>query len=91
MQSSGIVDLLDEDWQSTGDIREGFVTGEIDLLDLQGLHDAFGLGVIGIPDAAHRAEQTCSIQGIAIELGCVLAAPVRVMNASRRRLPARDG
>ena len=36
--------------------RKPLVTGHVDVLDFQGFHEAFGLGVvIGVADRAHGA------------------------------------
>ena len=72
-------------------IGEGLVSGPVDFFDLQGFHEALGLGiVIGVTDAAHRAAQACSLKGITIVLGCVLAAAIGMMNAALGRVPAHE-
>ena len=47
VQSAGVVDLIDEAWKVGSDVLEGLIGHGIDGLDLQRLHEALGLGVVG--------------------------------------------
>ncbi len=46
MKATAVVDLFDEPWQPSGDVLERLVACQVDLLDLQRLHEALGLGVV---------------------------------------------
>ena len=73
MQPLAVVDLIDEERQSIDHILEPLVAGEIDLLAFQGLHEAFGLGVVvGVAPSAHRALQAMILELLAIGVGGVL-------------------
>lgn len=49
-----VVDLVDKLRKRMNDIRESLIAPEVDLLGLDGLHEAFGFGVvIGNATAAH--------------------------------------
>lgn len=92
VQSFDIVDLPDEYRQTAGDIGEDCIASDIDFFDLQCFRETLDLGVVaGIADVAHGTAQDCKAEGIAIEPGCVWAAPVRGMDASRQRHFSRDG
>ena len=83
MEFAGVVDLIDKAWKIGGDVFEGFVIHQIDGLDLKGLHEAFGLGiVIGIATSAHRADETMFGQQVAIGLGGVLRLSVSALGQS---------
>ena len=74
METTSVVDLVDEPWKVLGDVGEGFVGHRIDRLDLESLHEAFGLGVVvGIASAPHRTDKTAAKQGFPIGLSGVLA------------------
>ena len=91
MESAGVVDLIDKAWKIGGDVFEGFVIHQIDGLDLKGLHEALGLGiVVGIATSAHGADETMFGQQVAIGLGGVLRTTIRVVDAALRRLSYSD-
>jgi hypothetical protein len=46
MQTLGVVDLFNEPGQPGGDISEGLVAADVDLLDLERLHEALALGIV---------------------------------------------
>src|SRR5271156_5601176 len=74
METTSVVDLVDDPWKVLGDVGEGFVGHRIDRLDLESLHEAFGLGVVvGIASAPHRTDKTAAKQGFPIGLSGVLA------------------
>ena len=92
VEPAGVVDLIDKAWKVGGDVFEGFVIHQIDGLDLKGLHEALGLGiVIGIATSAHGADEAMFGQQVAIGLGGVLRTAIRVVDAALRRLPYSDG
>jgi hypothetical protein len=87
VESAGVVDLIDKAWKIGGDVFESFVVHQIDGLDLKGLHEALGLGiVIGIATSAHGADETMFGQQVAIRFGGVLRPTIRVVDAALRRL-----
>ena len=91
MEPFGVVDLVDELGKVVNDVLEGLVGHRIDGFNLQGLHEALGLGiVVRIAAAPHRADQAMSCQGAVIDRSGVLRAAVRMVNASRWRLAALD-
>ena len=56
VESAGVVDLLDEAWKISCNVRERFVGHQIHGFDLECLHEALGLGVVvGIAAPAHGA------------------------------------
>src|ERR1700756_2175470 len=91
MQSALIVSLVDEMWKVLDDIFESFVRHGIDSLYLHGLHEALRLSVVvRIAAPAHRADQAVSGQHVAVALGGILRAAVRVMHATGSRFSALD-
>jgi hypothetical protein len=46
MEPAGVVDLIEKAWKIGGDVFESFVIHQIDGLDLKGLHEALGLGIV---------------------------------------------
>jgi hypothetical protein len=57
-------------------ILKGFVVHQIDGLDLKGLHEVLGFGiVIGIAASAHGADETMFGEPVAVGLGSVLRPP----------------
>jgi hypothetical protein len=46
VKSLCVADLLDEPWKAVGDIPEGLVAADIDVLDLERLHEALGLRIV---------------------------------------------
>ncbi len=82
-----VVDLFNEPWKPAGDITEGLVAADVDVLDLERLHEALGLRiVVRIAGRAHRPAQPGFLQGPAIGFTCILRSPVRVKDAASRRL-----
>jgi len=58
MEPALIVDAVDEVRKVFGNVGESLERHWIDGLDLQGLHEALGLGiVVGIAPPAHRADE----------------------------------
>ena len=91
MEPPFVVDLVDEAGKVCGDIVEGVVFGDVDRLDLERFHEAFGLGVVvGISAPAHRADEAVGLEQGAVRLGGVLRAPIRVVDASRQGPPISD-
>jgi len=75
-----------------GDIVEGFERHRVDRLDLQGFHQAFGLGiVVRIAFAPHRTDQAVGAQCFAIDFGGILRAAIGMVNAASRWLSPIDG
>ena len=67
MQPTGVVDLIDEAGQIGHDVAERLVGHRVDRLDLQRLHEAFGLGiVIGVCAPAHGAFELMVGQDLAV-------------------------
>src|SRR5271169_4148464 len=88
METASVVDVVDEPWKVLGDVGEGFVGHRIDRLDLESLHEAFGLGVVvGIASAPHRTDKTAAKQGFPIGLSGVLGGFKR---SSQHDLCAKD-
>ena len=86
METASVVDLVDEPRKVLGDIGEGFVGHRIDGFDLEGLHEALGLGVVvGVASAPHRSDETAAKQGFPIGLSGILRTAIRVVNAAGRR------
>ena len=91
MQSASVVDLIDEAGKVGGDIFEGLIIHQIDGLDLERLHEALSLGVVvGIAASTHGTDQTMVGEDIAVDLGSVLRAAIRVVNAAFRWPPYSD-
>src|SRR5699024_3514786 len=91
MQASGVVDLLDEAGQSGGDLLEGRVIRDVDVLDLEGLEEALGLGVVvRVAAAAHRADEAMRREQGAVLCGGVLRAAIGVEDAAGPGATPRD-
>src|ERR1700733_6454668 len=91
VESAGVIDLIDKAWKIGGDVFESLIIHQIDGLDLKGLHEALGLGiVVGIATSAHGADETMFGQQMAIGLGGVLRTTIRVVDAALRRLSYSD-
>src|SRR5271170_7005749 len=92
MESTSVVNLVDEAGKISGHILEGFVFHQIDGLDLQCFHEALRLGiVIGISAPPHRTNETMVCEQAAVDLRRILRAAIRVVNAALRWLPDSDG
>jgi hypothetical protein len=92
MQSVAIVDVLDEVGKGGGGFLEGFKGHRVDELDLEGFHEAFGLGVVvRVAAPAHRSDGAVIVRGSVLEARGVLGSAVGVMDVSRRRMPPGDG
>src|SRR5271157_623206 len=91
METSSVVDVVDEPWEVLCDIGEGFVGHRIDGFDLEGLHEALGLGVVvRVASAPHRTDETAAKQGFPIGLSCILRTAIRVVDTTGRRFAALD-
>jgi len=91
VETTSIVDLVDESRKIIGDVNEGFVGQRMDGLDLERLHEALDLGVVlGIASAPHRTDKTAAKQGVPIGQSGVLRTAIRVVDTTGRRLAALD-
>ena len=90
METSSVVDLVDEPWKVLDDIGEGFVGHRIDGFDLEGLHEALGLGGRKGCLCAHRSDKTAAKQGFPIGLSGILRTAIRVVDAAGWRFAALD-
>jgi hypothetical protein len=69
MESASVVNLVDEAGKIHGHILEGFVVHQIDGLDLEGLHEALGFGIIvWVPPPPHRTNEAVVGEQAAIDL-----------------------
>ena len=58
MQAPWVVHLIDQAGNIDRDVVEGLIGHQVDGFDLQGLHEALGLGVVvRIAAPAHRTDQ----------------------------------
>src|SRR5271169_521494 len=91
MESTSVVNLVDEARKISCHILEGFVVRQIDGLDLQYFHEALRLGiVIGVSAPPHRTNETVVGEQAAVVFRRILRAAIRVVNASLRWLPDSD-
>src|ERR1700674_756110 len=89
MEPSLVVNLVDEPRKRMDDVGEGLIASQIDLFDLQRLHEAFRLRVVvGVATPAHGTAEPVGRQEVAIGLGSVLCPAIRMMNAPSRRSTA---
>lgn len=66
VKATAVEDLFDEPRQPSGDVLERVVACQVDLLDLQRLHEPLGLGVVvRIGRRAHRAHRPALTQFLA--------------------------
>src|SRR2546430_12104722 len=73
-------------------VLESLVLHQVDLLDLECLHEAFSLGVVvWVATSTHRTVETVFGELGAIILGSVLRTAVGVMDAPCWRSARRDG
>jgi hypothetical protein len=88
-----VVDLCDEAIDATAGIADVGEGPAVDLLRLQGLHEAFGLGVVeGIAGPAHAYGDVVFGKSLAIGDGGVLHAAIGVMDqAAGLRLSSFEG
>src|ERR1700756_5078867 len=92
MAALGIVHIFDEARQRAGNVIESLVLHQVDLLDLEGLHEALGLGiVVWVAASTHRTLEAVLGKLGAIIFSGILRTPVGVMDAPWRRLARRDG
>src|SRR5215471_12748233 len=92
MAALGIVDVFDEARQRAGNVVEGVVLHQVNLLDLEGLHKALSLGVVvWVAASTHRAPEAVLGKLATIIFGGILRTAVGVMDATRWRLACRDG
>src|ERR1700722_20263127 len=91
METTSVVDVVEEPWKVLGDIGEGFVGHRIDGFDLEGLHEALRLGVVvRVASAPHRTDKTAAKQGFPIGLGGIRRTAIRVVDTAGRRFAALD-
>lgn len=91
VEPTPVVDVVDEAGKVVRHIGEGLVGHGIDGLDLQRLHEAFGLGiVVGVAAPSHRADQAMRIEDFAIGFCGVLRSAIGVVDAAGRRFPGLD-
>ncbi len=91
MLSLVVVGVLEEVWGVSDDIGHGSIPTRIDLLMLERLHEAPHVRVvIGITRAGHGAQEARLGQSFSVAPGRILRTSVRVVNASRWRIPAVD-
>ncbi len=82
MQPGGVFDVVEEVWQICRDVIEGLVLGHIDSLDLQRLHEAFGLLVIiRIPSMAHGPDEAVALEDAPVPGRGILGTPVDAVAA----------
>ena len=92
VESSGVVNLVDEAGKVSCDVLEGFVCHQIHGFDLECLHEALGLGVVvGIAAPAHGAGETVLLQSGAIVIGGILRPTVGMMHATAWWIAGADG
>src|SRR4029453_4540187 len=88
----GIVDIFDEARQRDSDILESLVLHQVDLLDLEGLFEAFVLSIsVWVAPPAHRTLEAVLGELGAVILGSVLRTAIGVMDAPWWRSARRDG
>ncbi len=92
MQPFPIVHVLDELFNPLSGHFECPVLPQVDFLNLQGLHEALGLGVVlRVALSAHADLEAVLIQGAHIRSAGIFDASVRVVNAASRWTPGGDG
>jgi len=92
MAALGIVYVFDEARQRAGNVVEGVVLHQVDLLDLEGLHEALSLGVVvWVAASTHRTLKAMLGKLGAIVIGGILRTTVGVMDAAWWRLARRNG
>src|ERR1700739_1501810 len=92
MAALGIIDVFDEARQRAGDVVESLVLHQIDLLDLEGLHEALGLGiVVWVAASTHRTLEAVLGKLGTIIFGGILRTAVGMMDAPWCRLACCDG
>jgi hypothetical protein len=91
MEPLWIVNLIDEPWKVEGDVFEGIVGHGIDGFDLEGFHEALGLGVVvRIAATSHGADEVVGGQGLAISASSVLDAAIGMVDTAWGRFTALD-
>ena len=92
VQPASVVNLVDEVREAGDDLFEALIVAEIDLLALEGLHEALRLAVVvGVAAPAHRAHHAMRRQFGPIGLGGVLRPAVGMMNQTWWRMAKADG
>src|SRR5438067_6923617 len=88
----GIIDIFDEARQRASDVIESLVLHQVDLLDLECLHEALGLGVVvWVAASTHRTLEAVLGELGAVILSSVLRTAIGVMDAPWWRSAHRDG
>src|ERR1700686_721157 len=92
MAALGIIDVFDEARQRRDDIVESLVLHQVDLLDLECLHEALGLGVVvWVAASTHRTLEAVLGKLGAIIFGGIVRTAIGVMDAPSRRPARGDG
>lgn len=91
MQTGGIVDVFNEGRQVSGNVLESLVVSDMDGLDLQGLHEALGLGVVvRVASPAHRPDEAAALDDAPMPGSGVLRSAVGVQHAAGKRTAGLD-
>ena len=92
MQPLTVVDGFDKDPDVASGLIQIAVVASVDLLLLQGFHEAFALRiVVGISRPAHAWDHAVLKQHIDVSGGRILDAAIGMMNQARRGLPRFNG
>src|ERR1700704_3795738 len=90
VKSLDVVGLLDEGGDGRASGLDVAIVSSVDLLVLEGLHEAFRLGVVvGVADAAHAGADAMSLEQRAVVGTGVLHAAIGMMDQAVRRRAAR--
>ena len=91
MQSASVIDVFDEGaYVGSGLLDRGIGLG-VDLLLLQGSHEALGLGVVvGVAGPAHAGSDPMGLQPFAVFMASILHAAVGVVDETRRGTAGRQ-
>src|SRR4051794_388333 len=88
----GIINVFDEARQRGNDVVESLVLHQVNLFDLECLHEALGLGVVvWVAASTHRTVEAVLGELGAVVFGSVLRTAVGVMDATCWRSARRDG
>jgi len=91
VQPVGVVDVFDEGADAGVGVGEIGVGSPVDLLDLERLHEAFGLGVVvRVARPAHRALEAERFEPGGVFARGVLHAAVRMVDEAGRRVARGD-
>ena len=92
MKPFPIIHIFDEVGNPSENVIQGLVLPEVDLLGLEGFHEAFGKGIVVRVALPGHADLELGVpEFVDVIMSRVLHAPVRVMNHPRRRISVLDG